>query len=226
MKNRIIILITAIMLFSVIGPVFTGQVEADQLSELQNNTNLTDKELLEFNVEDVIDDKELINDINDVNLDLTEQEVKELEEKILNLDSNELLLDEESLAYRDTINPDIDVQALIRDEEEINTESFENESAEVEGQIGAVVVRGLISAVSFLFKKANKPLKATWHLAERMHERGVSPVQVFNAVTKGKKYYDPKYESTVYYYKGVAVAKKGNSLTTTYKSEKPKSRWK
>ncbi|WKB34814.1 hypothetical protein QS257_13030 [Terrilactibacillus sp. S3-3] len=58
-----------------------------------------------------------------------------------------------------------------------------------------------------------------------MAERGISPVRVFMAVKKGKRYSDPKYKSTVYYYKGVAVAKKGKTLTTTYKSKKPKKRW-
>ncbi|WP_337819206.1 hypothetical protein KY997_23670 [Bacillus paralicheniformis] len=59
-----------------------------------------------------------------------------------------------------------------------------------------------------------------------MVQRNISPGDVLDAIRKGKKYYDPKYKSTVYYYKGVAVAKKGNTLTTTYRSKKPKARWK
>ncbi|WP_368915792.1 hypothetical protein [Exiguobacterium acetylicum] len=58
-----------------------------------------------------------------------------------------------------------------------------------------------------------------------MIERDINPLEVYNAVTKGKKFYDPKYKSTVYYYDGVAVEKKGDTLTTTYKSKKPKARW-
>ncbi|MDR0126925.1 MULTISPECIES: hypothetical protein [Bacillus] len=58
-----------------------------------------------------------------------------------------------------------------------------------------------------------------------MIQRGVTPKQVFDAVKYGKKYYVPKYKSTVYHHKGVAVAKQGDTLTTTYKSG-VKKRWK
>ncbi|MBY0595815.1 DUF4258 domain-containing protein [Bacillus bingmayongensis] len=227
MKKKFIILLTMVMFFSVVGPVLAETVTNNTLEELsqpKNNTNLTDQELLNLEVSQITNNQEVREEVAQVDQTITDEELKKVEEKALNLKETELLIDEETLAYRDTINPDIDVQNLIQAEEGIKQELVEKN--EVQGLFAAVIIRGLVTAVTTLFKKYGMPaIKATWHLAERMHERGVSPVQVFNAVTKGKKYYDPAYNSTVYYYNGVAVARQGNSLTTTYKTAKPKSRW-
>ncbi|KEK17046.1 hypothetical protein BAMA_22690 [Bacillus manliponensis] len=209
------------MLFTVVGPTLAETVE---LSQPKNNTHLTNEQLLNLDSSNLVENQKVEENIEQVDSTMTTEEAMELEQEILSLDETELLIDEETWAYRDTINPDFDVQKLLLEEQKLEAELYA--TPEVAGLVAPLIVRGLISAVTALFKKYGMPaIRATWHLAERMHERGVSPVQVFNAVTKGKKYYDPKYNSTVYYYKGVAVARKGNSLTTTYKTSSPKSRW-
>lgn len=230
MRKKIIGFIAAIMLFSIVGPASAETVannSEEELSQPKNNTDLTDSELLNLNIKDLVGDPEIVQEVQDVDQQMGSQELKELEESILDLSSEDILIDEETLAYRDTINPDIDVQELIQAEEKITAELHsDTDIDQVEGLVAASIIRGIISAVTALFKKYGLPaIKATWHLAERMHERKISPAQVFNAVTKGKKYYDPEYKSSVYYYDGVAVARQGNSLTTTYKSAKPKDRW-
>ncbi|WEZ10389.1 hypothetical protein P5663_20920 (plasmid) [Priestia flexa] len=61
----------------------------------------------------------------------------------------------------------------------------------------------------------------------RMIQRNISPKQIYDAYTKGTKYSDPDYpKATVYHYKGIAVAREGNTLTTVYNQAKPKARWK
>lgn len=60
-----------------------------------------------------------------------------------------------------------------------------------------------------------------------MIQRNISPKQIYDAYTKSTKYSDPDYpNATVYHYKGIAVAREGNILTTVYNQAKPKSRWK
>jgi hypothetical protein len=49
--------------------------------------------------------------------------------------------------------------------------------------------------------------------------------QVINALRFGQKYYDTLYRSTVYVYKGVAVARIGNTLTTVYEGGVKIGRW-
>lgn len=219
--KKLIALITTVMLFTVVGPTLAETVE---LSQPKNNTHLTNEQLLNLDSSNLVENQKVEENIEQVDSTMTTEEAMELEQEILSLDETELLIDEETWAYRDTINPDFDVQELLLEEQKLEAELYA--TPEVAGLVAPLIVRGLISAVTALFKKYGMPaIRATWHLAERMHERGVSPVQVFNAVTKGKKYYDPKYNSTVYYYKGVAVARQGNSLTTTYKTSSPKSRW-
>ena len=205
------------MLFTVVGPTLAETVE---LSQPKNNTHLTNEQLLNLDSSNLVENQK----IEQVDSTMTTEEAMELEQEILSLDETELLIDAETWAYRDTINPDFDVQELLLEEQKLEAELYA--TPEVADLVDPLIVRGLISGVTALFKKYGMPaIRATWHLAERMHERGVSPVQVFNAVTKGKKYYDSKYNSAVYYYKGVAVARKGNSLTTTYNTSSPKSRW-
>ncbi|OJE19824.1 hypothetical protein BAQ46_23590 [Bacillus paranthracis] len=189
------------MLFTVVGPTLAETVE---LSQPKNNTHLTNEQLLNLDSSNLVENQK----IEQVDSTMTTEEAMELEQEILSLDETELLIDAETWAYRDTINPDFDVQELLLEEQKLEAELYATPE------------------VTALFKKYGMPaIRATWHLAERMYERGVSPVQGFNAATKGKKYYDPIYNSAVYYYKGVAVARKGNSLTTTYKTSSPKSRW-
>lgn len=221
MMKKLIALITTVMLFTVVGPTLAETVE---LSQPKNNTHLTNEQLLNLDSSNLVENQKVEENIEQVDSTMTTEEAMGLEQEILSLDETELLIDEETWAYRDTINPDFDVQELLLEEQKLEAELYA--TPEVAGLVAPLIVRGLISAVTALFKKYGMPaIRATWHLAERMHERGVSPVQVFNAVTKGKKYYDPKYNSTVYYYNGVAVARQGNSLTTTYKTSSPKSRW-
>ncbi|WP_191559597.1 hypothetical protein [Metabacillus idriensis] len=89
-----------------------------------------------------------------------------------------------------------------------------------------MVIRAAISATVALLRKAGvNVLKVSYHIGLRMIERKISPKQVYDAITKGKKYYDPTYKSTVYHYNGVAVSRSGNTLTTSYKQSTPKSRW-
>ncbi|CAM4333553.1 MULTISPECIES: hypothetical protein [Bacillus] len=199
--KKLIALITTVMLFTVVGPTLAETVE---LSQPKNNTHLTNEQLLNLDSSNLVENQK----IEQVDSTMTTEEAMELEQEILSLDETELLIDAETWAYRDTINPDFDVQELLLEEQKLEAELYATPE------------------VTALFKKYGMPaIRATWHLAERMYERGVSPVQGFNAATKGKKYYDPIYNSAVYYYKGVAVARKGNSLTTTYKTSSPKSRW-
>lgn len=88
-----------------------------------------------------------------------------------------------------------------------------------------MVIRAPISATVALLRKAGvNVLKVSYHIGLRMIERKISPKRVY-AITKGKKYYDSTYKSTVYHYNGVAVSRSGNTLTTTYKQSTPKSRW-
>lgn len=186
---------------------------------LQNNTRLTDKELLNLQISDVLSDEKVIDEIDTVDSHMTKEEASKIEQSILKLEEDEFLIDEETFAYIDQINSDIDVQQLI--EEEILSEQNN-----VEALIAPVVVRAAISATVALLRKARvNILKVSYHLGVRMIERDINPSEVYNAVTKGKKFYDPKYSSTVYYYDGIAVAKKGDTLTTKYKSKKPNSRY-
>lgn len=60
----------------------------------------------------------------------------------------------------------------------------------------------------YLMQMGIKKLKPTIHLGVRMLSRDISPKRVYEAIRYGKRYYDPAHNSTVYYYKGVAVAQK------------------
>lgn len=85
-----------------------------------------------------------------------------------------------------------------------------------------------ISGMKILIKRLPgylKYLKVSYHFGLRMYQRRISPLNVYDALKYGKKYYDPKYHATVHYYKGVAVCKKNNTLTTTYISKHKKKRW-
>ncbi len=154
------------------------------------------------------------------------QQTQFTDEELLNLDLAEVDLDDSVHKYIDTINPDIDFEMLSAMEEEISFEESLTPKEPTRVKRNPVVIAGLIKGAAELLKRYGFPaIKATYHLGLRMYQRGVSPNQVINALTKGKKYYDPQYKSTVYYYNGVAVTRQGNSLTTTYKTSKPKSRW-
>ncbi|WP_415782998.1 hypothetical protein, partial [Bacillus manliponensis] len=146
-------------------------------------THLTNEQLLNLDSSNLVENQKVEENIEQVDSTMTTEEAMELEQEILSLDETELLIDEETWAYRDTINPDFDVQELLLEEQKLEAELYA--TPEVAGLVAPLIVRGLISAVTALFKKYGMPaIRATWHLAERMHERGVSPVQVFNAVTK------------------------------------------
>lgn len=223
MKKHLILFLSLLLLSA---PVFPNIVLAvTENDTLQNNSHLSDEELLNLQIDDVVSDKKVINEINALDTDMTKKEALEIEQSVLKLEEEELLIDEETFAYIDQINSDIDVQQLIDEEEKIE-EEIHNEQNNVEALIAPVVVRAAISATVALLRKAGvNILKVSYHLGVRMIERDINPLEVYNAVTKGKKFYDPKYKSTVYYYDGVAVGKKGDTLTTTYKSKKPKARW-
>ncbi|WP_353853733.1 DUF4258 domain-containing protein [Bacillus sp. Bos-x628] len=220
--------IALIMIFTVIGPTITTltaqETEHEVTTEPQNNSNITDKELLKQDISILINDNSIINNAKITDNNMSDNEKELYQEKISNLKESAFKVDDETLAYMDHINPDIDVQLLIVQEEQIKEElAIESE---VDALIAPILIRGAISATVFLLRKAGvRVLTVSWHLGLRMIERGITPKQVFDAVKYGKKYYDPKYKSTVYLYKGVAVAKKGNTLTTTYKSG-VKKRWK
>jgi len=224
LKKHLILFLSLLLLSA---PVFPNIVSAvTENDAIQNNTELTDEELLNLQIDDVLSDEKVIDEINNVDSRMTNEEAFEVEQSILKLEEDEFLIDEETFAYIDQINSDIDVQQLI-DEEETIEEEILSEQNNVEALIAPVVVRAAISATVALLRKAGvNILKVSYHLGVRMIERDINPLEVYNAVTKGKKFYDPKYSSTVYYYNGIAVAKKGNTLTTTYKSSKPKTRWK
>lgn len=146
--------------------------------------------------------------------------------ELLNLDLAEIDLDDSVHQYIDTINSDIDFNILSAMEEEISSEGSESFKESTRVKRNPIVIAALIKGAAEVLKKYGFPfLKATYHLGLRMYQRGVSPGQVINAITKGKKYYDPKYGSTVYYYDGVAIGRQGNALTTTYKTSSPKGRW-
>ncbi|GIN88519.1 hypothetical protein J6TS2_49050 [Heyndrickxia sporothermodurans] len=90
--------------------------------------------------------------------------------------------------------------------------------------IAAWAIRLAVRGITYWGKRYGVPLfRATTHLAVRMIQRGISPLQIAKTLYYGKKYYDPKYKSIVYYWKGIAVARKGRVLTTTYRGFK--KRW-
>lgn len=182
--------------------------------------------MLNLQIEDIVSDTEIVETVSETTTQasLSEEEVVQIESKILSLPEEKFLIDEETLAYTDSINPEIDVQVLIQNEESIEQELSTDTDAEA--LIAPILVRAGISATVALLRKAGiNILKVSYHLGVRMIERKVSPKQVYDAITKGKKYYDPAYNSTVYHYNGVAVGRSGNTLTTTYKQASPKSRW-
>ncbi|MCY7617826.1 hypothetical protein [Bacillus pumilus] len=230
MKNlkEISCTIALIMLFTIIGPTITTvtaqESEYEETTEPQNNTSFTDEKLLKQDISLLINDQNIINDAKDIDHNMSDKEKEQYQEKFSNLKESAFKLDDETLSYIDNINPDIDVQLLIDQEEQIKEElALESE---VDALIAPILIRGAISATVFLLRKAGiRVLTVSWHVGLRMIQRQITPKQVFDAVKYGKKYYDPKYNSTVYHYKGVAVAKQGNTLTTTYKSG-VKKRWK
>ncbi|KAA6452684.1 DUF4258 domain-containing protein [Bacillus swezeyi] len=228
-KKFIFLLTALVMFFSIIGTSAAQAIESntppDEITQPKNQTSLSDKELLNLDIDDLIKDKKLLSYIEKENTSPTTEEVKKAEKLIEeNLSESDILIDDETLAYIDTINPDIDQEILDQLDQDIDDEQL---TYEVEGQFAGLAARVILSQVKSLLKKVGiKALKPSFHLVVRMVERNISPGDVLDAIRKGKKYYDPKYKSTVYYYKGVAVAKKGNTLTTTYRSKKPKARWK
>ncbi|MCY9226042.1 DUF4258 domain-containing protein [Bacillus haynesii] len=228
-KKFIFFLTALVMLFSIIGTSAAQAIESntpsDEITQPKNQTSLSDKELLNLDIDDLIKDKKLLSYIENENTSPTTEEVKKAEKLIEeNLSESDILIDDETLAYIDTINPDIDQEILDQMDQDVDEEQL---TYEVEGQFAGLAARVILSQVKSLLKKFGiKALKPSFHLVVRMVERNISPGDVLDAIRKGKKYYDPKYKSTVYYYKGVAVAKKGNTLTTTYRSKKPKARWK
>lgn len=230
MKNlkEISCTIALIMLFTIIGPTITTvtaqESEYEETTEPQNNTSFTDEKLLKQDISLLINDQNIINDAKDIDHNMSDKEKEQYQEKFSNLEESAFKLDDETFSYIDNINPDIDVQLLIDQEEQIKEElAIESE---VDALVAPILIRGAISATVFLLRKAGiRVLTVSWHVGLRMIQRQITPKQVFDAVKYGKKYYDPKYKSTVYHYKGVAVAKQGNTLTTTYKSG-VKKRWK
>ncbi|WP_210367339.1 DUF4258 domain-containing protein [Bacillus sp. REN3] len=176
--------------------------------------------MLNLQIEDIVSDTEIVETVSETTTQasLSEEEVVQIESKILSLPEEKFLIDEETLAYTDSINPEIQNEESI--EQELSTDT------DAEALIAPILVRAGISATVALLRKAGiNILKVSYHLGVRMIERKVSPKQVYDAITKGKKYYDPAYNSTVYHYNGVAVGRSGNTLTTTYKQASPKSRW-
>lgn len=230
MKNlkEISCTIALIMLFTIIGPTITTvtaqESEYEETTEPQNNTSFTDEKLLKQDISLLINDQNIINDAKDIDHNMSDKEKEHYQEKFSNLEESAFKLDDETLSYIDNMNPDIDVQLLIDQEEQIKEElAIESE---VDALIAPILIRGAISATVFLLRKAGiRVLTVSWHVGLRMIQRQITPKQVFDAVKYGEEYYDPKYKSTVYHYKGVAVAKQGNTLTTTYKSG-VKKRWK
>ncbi|AGI30506.1 MULTISPECIES: hypothetical protein [Bacillus] len=227
-SRKLVFLLTAfVMFFTATGTVFAEQINDQSfkdVTDLENNTTLSDEELLNLDVSDMIDDKKVVNYVADTEKEITELEVKNTESFLeKTIDEKDIKIDDETFAYIDEINPEIDTSVIDQMDQEIDEQQS---SEKVEGQWLGPAVRVLIAMSSSMFKKYGfKFIKVSYHLGLRMYQRGISPTNVFMAVKKGKKYYDPKYKSTVYYYKGVAVARKGNTLTTTYKSAKPKKRW-
>lgn len=227
-KKFIFFLTALVMFFSIIGTSAAQAIESntppEEITQPKNLTSLSDKELLNLDIDDLIKDKKLVSYIENENTNPTTEEVKKAEKLIEDLSESDILIDDETLAYIDTINPDIDQEILDQMDQDIDDEQL---TYEVEGQFAGLAARVILSQVKSLLKKFGiKALKPSFHLVVRMVQRNISPGDVLDAIRKGKKYYDPKYKSTVYYYKGVAVAKKGNTLTTTYRSKKPKARWK
>ncbi|MDU0072080.1 MULTISPECIES: DUF4258 domain-containing protein [Bacillus] len=226
-KKLIFSLTAFVMFFSVIGTSVAEAIQSTpekEITQPENQTNLSNKELLDLDIDDLIKDKKLVSYIEDENPSPTTTEVNKAEKKIEeNLTESDILIDDETLAYIDTINPDIDLDSLDQMDKDIDEEQF----TEVKGQFAGLAVRLLLAQTKSLLKKFGfKAVKVSFHLVVRMVQRNISPGDVLDALRKGKKYYDPKYKSTVYYYKGVAVAKKGGTLTTTYRSKTPKKRWK
>lgn len=222
-KKILIALMSFCLIFSTLGPHLVSATEKETVGP-RNNSPLSDKELLDLEISQMINSEKVLRNVNTVNSNMSEDVAEELVQDINDLSEENYLIDEETLAYIDSINPDIDVQELIDQELLLNNELNSNEA---EALIAPWVIKGAIAATGALLRKAGiQTLKVSFHLGKRMIQRGIDPIEVYNAITKGKKYYDPKYKSTVYHYKGIAVAKKGGTLTTTYKSSKPKSRWK
>lgn len=226
-KKHFLLLLSFLLVFTAIGPTLVSATQTEPTIDdyaPRNNSNLTEKELLNLDLEDFIENDKVIDNTQGIEVDMTDQEANTLVQEIYELKDEDYKLDDETFAYIDTINPDIDIQELIDQEENIEDEL--GEIGEVNVLFAPIVIRGAITATTALLRKAGiKSVKVSYHLGKRMLQRGISPKQVYDTVRKGKKYYDPKYKSTVYYYKGIAVAKKGNTFTTTYKSSKPKARW-
>lgn len=223
MKKFFAVVVSISLLVSILTPSVVASTDEEGPV---NNSNLTDAELLNLQIDDIITDNEIIEYVNETEtqIGISEEEAIKIEAEILNLPEDEFKIDEETLAYADSINPEIDVQVLIENEELLEQE-FTTEN-DAEALIAPILIRAGITATVALLRKAGiNVLKVSYHLGVRMIERGVNPKQVFDAITKGKKYYDPAYKSTVYHYKGVAVGRSGNTLTTTYKQSSPKSRW-
>ena len=77
--------------------------------------------------------------------------------------------------------------------------------------------------------KAVKKMEFTGHATKRMAQRNISKKTIQTVIKKGKQYYDPKYNTKVYHYNSVAVAKlnkgKGAINTVITKIPKPTKRW-
>lgn len=57
------------------------------------------------------------------------------------------------------------------------------------------------------------------HVAKHMAQRDIPASQIHGALTKGRKYYDPKEGSYPYYRHNLVVATKGKMITTVYESK-------
>ncbi|HWO76924.1 MAG TPA: RHS repeat-associated core domain-containing protein, partial [Bacillus sp. (in: firmicutes)] len=84
----------------------------------------------------------------------------------------------------------------------------------------------IIRAATQILRWLGVSLRVSKHLGQRAYQRKIGPREIANTVKYGKKYYDPKEKSIVYWRKGIAVCRKGSTLTTCYRQPKPKSRWK
>ncbi|WP_368915791.1 hypothetical protein [Exiguobacterium acetylicum] len=57
---------------------------------LQNNSHLSDEELLNLQIDDVVSDKKVINEINALDTDMTKKEALEIEQSVLKLEEEEI----------------------------------------------------------------------------------------------------------------------------------------
>nr|MDH3154436.1 hypothetical protein [Bacillus licheniformis] len=138
-KKFIFFLTALVMFFSIIGTSVAQAIESntppEEITQPKNLTSLSDRELLNLDIDDLIKDKKLVSYIENENTNPTTEEVKKAEKLIEDLSESDILIDDETLAYIDTINPDIDQEILDQMDQDIDDEQL---TYEVEGQFAGL----------------------------------------------------------------------------------------